>query len=115
MNKVIDLVVRFSGLGKLLEKVNGGKAYLGGAGLIISGAATALSGLAGIIGALVPLANASDYLSFAKGLPQNSSAGLLVAGLGMISKGLADIGNRHAVAKLEAKIDAPAAPAAPAQ
>lgn len=107
MNAIINLAAKLLGLNSFLAKINGSKAYIGAAGTMITGAITALTGLAGIVADLIPLETAAQYFAFAKGLGHNANAGLIAAGGGLLSKGWTDIGQRHAVAKLEAKIAVP--------
>lgn len=108
MNTIVNFVLRLTGLGKAVDALNGktSKTYLGGAVLILTGAATLLGGAAGVIGEVLAASTGPEYLAIAKGLAHNASAGLIVAGAGTIGKGIAVIGQRHATAKattLEAK------------
>lgn len=101
MNQIVNLVLRLTGLGKAVDALNGetSKTYLGGAVLILTGAATLLGGVAGIVGQVAAASTGAEYLSLAKGLTENASAGLILAGAGAIGKGISAIGQRHALAK----------------
>lgn len=101
MNKIVNFVLRLSGLGKAVDALNGetSKTYLGGAVMILTGAATLLGGLAGIAGQVVAAASGADYLALVQGIGHNASAGLVMAGAATIGKGVAVIGQRHAIAK----------------
>lgn len=102
MNSVINLLMRMLGLGKAVDALDGetSKAYIGGLGMILTGAGTLLAGAGNIASEVLPLHGAAAYLSFAQGLSHDPNTALLMAGAAAISKGLADIGNRHAIAKL---------------
>lgn len=116
MNAIVNLVLRLTGLGKAVDALNGetSKTYQGGALLILTGAATLLGGVAGILSQVLASSTGADYLALAQGLPHNASAGLIVAGAGTIGKGIAVIGQRHATAKAAVVPVAPAvAPAKP--
>lgn len=109
MNTLVNLVLRISGLGKAVDALNGetSKTYQGGAILILTGAATLLGGLAGVLGQVVAAASGADYLALAQGLGHNASAGLVMAGAATIGKGIAVIGQRHALAKAAAEAPKP--------
>ncbi len=104
MNSIVNFVIRVVGLGKAVDALNGesSKTYLGAAVMILTGAATLLGGVAGIAGQVAAAATGADYLALAQGLAHNSSAGLVLAGAGTIGKGIAVIGQRHALAKAAA-------------
>jgi hypothetical protein len=101
MDKIVNFVIRAVGLGKAVDALNGetSKTYQGAAILILTGAATLLGGIAGVVGQIAAAATGADYLALAQGLAHNSSAGLIMAGAGTIGKGIAIIGQRHALAK----------------
>lgn len=116
---MVNIIMRLMGFGAAVDALDGetSKAYIGGVGEILSGAATLLGGLANIVAQIVPLHGASAYFDFARNISHDPSAALVVAGLALIHKGIADIGNRHATAKLanavEAQAQSQASPAAP--
>lgn len=116
MNKVLGLVMRMMGLGKAVDALDGqaSKAYIGGVGQILTGVATLLGGAANVLGAVVKLQGMDQYIAYAQSLSHDPNAALVVAGMALISKGLADIGNRHALAKAAATDPAAAVPGAPA-
>ena len=104
MKNIINIVIRVSGLGWIVNKVNGYKAFLGGTIQILGGLATLLSGLANILGELAPLTSAGEYYAYFQSLSHNPSAAIVAAGVLAIGKGLADIGNRHALDKQTVQI-----------
>lgn len=116
MNTVVNFVLRMLGFGKAVDALDGetSKAYIGGLGQILTGVATLAGGAAGIASQLLSAHGGGDYLAIAQGLTHNANAGLVLAGAGLISKGVADIGNRHAIAKASASAEAAAPAAAPA-
>lgn len=109
MNTIVNAVMRFVGLGKAVDALDGesSKAYLGGVGLIATGLATALGGIAGVVGEIAVSHGGAAYLALLQGLPHNASAGLVLAGLTSIKAGIAAIGLRHAMAKAQAAAEAP--------
>jgi hypothetical protein len=93
MKFLINLVAKIGGISKLWGFLDGYKTK-------VSGVASLLSGLAGILGQLVPLIEAKDAAAawaFASGLPANPAWLLLVGGLGLLGVG-------H---KLEKAVEAP--------
>lgn len=83
MGTLINLFVRFSGLGKLWGWTDGKKTY-------ISAAIAILSGLAGLLGNLLPLVaahNAAGILAFVKTLPSDQAWLMLVGGLASLGIG----------------------------
>lgn len=104
---MLNIVMRLMGLGKAVDALDGetSKAYLGGVGEILSGAASLLTGSAHIVVALAAAHGVDAYLDIGKSLFHgNADTALVLAGAALVSKGLADIGNRHATAKLSAQI-----------
>lgn len=90
MNKIINLFVRFSGLGKLWSWTDGKKTYL-------SASIAILSGLAGVLGDLAPLIanhDAAAIIGLLKSLPSNQAWLMLVGGL-------ASLGIGHKIEKSE--------------
>lgn len=113
---MINLIMRLLGLGKAVDALDGetSKAYAGAVVVMFGGAATLLGGVANLIGEFVPLHGGAAYLSFAQGLTHDPNLALVLAGAAAIGKGLTDIGQRHAVAKLaNATLNQPPAPTAP--
>lgn len=111
MKFLLPFAMRALGLGKALDAVNGqtSKAYIGGVGQILSGIAAIVGGSANLVMSLLPLHGAAEYLAFAKGLSQDTNAAVILGGVALLSKGIADIGQRHALAKA---VNADAAPSA---
>ncbi len=101
--KVLGFIMNMLGVGKLLAAVDGKKGYIGGAGQILTGASLTLGAAAKLLLAIIPLKGTAEYLAFAQGLANNSDVLVLASGVALVSKGLADIGQRHAIAKAEAK------------
>lgn len=94
---------------KALDAVNGetSKAYLGGLGLILTGGSAVLAGSAQVLTALVHATSGADYVSIAKGIVNgNAETAMILGGAAMISKGISDIGNRHATAELHNAVEA---------
>jgi hypothetical protein len=114
MGTIANLIMRLVGLGKAVDALDGetSKAYIGGVGMMLSGAATLVGGLANLAGEIVPLHGGAAYFDFARNLSHDPNAALVLAGAGLISKGVAEIGQRHATAKLAAQMPQPAAPPA---
>lgn len=80
---IINLAVKFSGLGWLWDVLDGYKTYLA-AGISI------LTGLAGVLSELQPFLashNASALLDFLKHLPQDNAWIMFVSGLGVLGIG----------------------------
>jgi len=105
MGFLVNTAAKVFGLDSWVVKMAGSKAYLGAASLILTGIGTSCTGLVGLIGEVMPCNDFACYVNFARGLGSDANAGLLLAGWAMVSKGLADIGNRHATEKLEARIN----------
>lgn len=101
---IVNLIARLFGLDKGVETVEMGKAYLGGIGGILTGAAAVLGGAAGLIKEIMPLHDVAGYLAFAQGFMQDANVGIITGGALAISAGYAVIGQRHATAKLEANM-----------
>lgn len=102
MNVIANFLLRALGFGKAVDALDGetSKAYLGGLGLILSGAASTLAGAANLVLEVVPLKGAGAYIAFAQSLSHDPNTALVLAGAAMVSKGIAEIGQRHATAKL---------------
>lgn len=115
MNTIINGALRLFGFGKAVDALDGetSKAYIGGLGMILTGAATLLGGLAGIAAQVVAAHGGGDYIALVRDLPHNPSAGLVLAGAAAIGKGISAIGQRHAVAKLSNQLIAPIGPQTP--
>jgi hypothetical protein len=85
---ILNFVLKTAGAGKLLNALDGKKAYVGGAGLMLGGAAMILVDLAPVLAQK----NAAALLAFATSLPAHP-------GFQRLMEGLAVTGLRHAVAK----------------
>lgn len=101
-----NLIMRLLGLGKAIDALDGekSKAYQGGVGMILAGAASVLGGLAGVVGNVIAAKGGPAYLALIQGIPHDSSVGLILAGYAGIKAGWAVIGQRHAVAKAAAPV-----------
>jgi hypothetical protein len=114
MNTIINAAMRVLGLGKAVDAIGGetSKAYLGGLGQILTGGASVLLAVANIVLQLQGAHGAGDLVSVGQALLHGDPRVLAIgAGIGLISKGLADIGNRHATAEVANAIAAqPIAP-----
>ncbi len=101
MGRIANLILRVLGLGSAVDALNGqtSKAYLGGLGLMLSGGATLLGGLANLALEAQKITDLGGWIAFAKHMTNDPNAALVLAGAALISKGLADIGQRHALAK----------------
>lgn len=93
MKWLINLFGKLAGAGKLLDKLNGVKSYIGGGALMLSGAAQVLEGLAKVN-------DLATLLGWIKHLPADQ-------GVMAFAAGLAAVGLRHSVAKAA---DQPAQP-----
>ncbi len=112
MNFIQNFVLRALGLGKAVDALDGetSKAYLGGVGLILTGLASLAGGVAHVATAIVAAHGGPEYLAIGRALyAGNADTALLLAGLGMVSKGWAEIGQRHALAKSDAAAAVPPA------
>jgi len=88
----------------MIEKINGYKTYIAGIGLILSGAATTLTGVVTMINQLIPLTTLSDYYEFFKNIGGDPAAGVLVTGFTTLCAGLAAVGLKHSHEKLEVSV-----------
>lgn len=102
MGNIANIIMRLMGLGKAVDALDGAtsKAYIGGVGLILSGAATTLGGAANLVLEIVPLHGGAAYFKFVQNASHDPNVGLVLAGAAVIAKGLAEIGQRHAIAKM---------------
>lgn len=98
-NKLIELVLKFSGLGKVLEKVNGYKTYLGGLVSMLSGAGMVLTNAACIVNKALETQGLGDLLDLAKSIPDDPCGKAVLVGCGLVGIGLGQIGQRHATEK----------------
>ena len=76
-NKIVALILRLSGAGKLWDFLDGKKSN-------IAGFSALLSGLAGVVAQIVPVLAKKDFvalLTFAQGLPADPAFQMLLGGL----------------------------------
>ena len=113
---MVNLIMRMLGLGSAVDALDGAtsKAYIGGVGMILTGAASVLGGAANIVSEVLPLHGAAAYFDFARGISHDPSLAVIAAGVALISKGVAEIGQRHATAKLSNAVAAQAQTPVPA-
>lgn len=90
-NFIVNIFARLSGASKLLE---GKKAYLGGAGLILTGAANVLLAVAAIL-AQAQGADAAGLVDLFQNITANPQVANLLLGASTFSAGLAAVGLRH--------------------
>lgn len=116
MNTIVNLAMKAMGLGGALDALDGetSKAYQGAVVTILTGAATFIGGLANLAAEIFPLHGGAAYVDFARSLSHDPNLALVLAGLAAIGKGWADIGNRHATAKLANAVAAQAQAPTPA-
>lgn len=82
-NFVINLAAKMGGISKLWGFLDGKKTA-------VAGVASILTGLAGIVGQLIPLIEGKDaaaWIAFAKGLPADQSWAMVVGGLAVLGVG----------------------------
>lgn len=99
MNKILNLVLKFSGMGKVWALLDGKKTY-GSAAIGI------LTALLGIATSLAPILAAHDTMglwAFIQGLPSNPSWLLLIASVGGLGLG-------HKISKASSEVVAVEAP-----
>lgn len=116
MDTLINFGVKWSGLGWALQKMDGYKVYIGGAMQMLTGLGAAAGGLLNLLGEIMPLHTAAEYWHFVKELSHDSNMAIIAGGLGLMGKGLADIGHRHALDKQTGELlgtTPPAPPVAP--
>jgi hypothetical protein len=89
-NKLITMILQFAG-----KKMDGKKTYAGAAGKILSGIASIIGGMIGILGIAFP----------DQGLPEFSfevASGMVAAGFYAVSSGLQGVGIGHKIEKANA-------------
>lgn len=85
VNRLLALAAKLSGMGVVMEKVNGGKAYIGGAIAI-------LQGVLNLLNEAMVISTMTELIAFARQLPTDPD----VTTIGL---GLAAIGIRHGIQK----------------
>lgn len=97
-NKIIALLLKFSGAGKIWEFLEGKKTN-------IAGFSALLTGLAGVVAQLVPVLAAKDFaalLTFGQGLPSDPAFQMMLTGLATLG-----IGGKITKAAVSAQPDKP--------
>lgn len=101
MGHIANMVLRMLHMGAAVDALDGktSKAYMGGVGKMLAGASSMFLALAHIFVALVQARGGASYFDIIRGIYSgNVDTALLLSGVALIHDGLADIGNRHAVA-----------------
>lgn len=98
-----NLLAKLIGLQKLIDAIDGKKAYLGGACEMLGGAATIFAAVSKLGLEVIACKSAADYAAFAHGLKSDPWVLALPMGWTAISHGLGVIGLRHAQAKAAAQ------------
>lgn len=99
MNALGSLLLKLSGMGWIWGKVNGAKAYIGGAVTILGGLSSACLGLVGILKEVIACPDLGCLVGIVRTLGEDQNALLLTGGLTAIGVGINGIGNRHALQK----------------
>ena len=107
MNKLIALALRLSGAGFAWEKLNGYKTKIAGIGLMCSGGAMMLSGLAVLAHGVSACPGLDCVVGIVRGLGASPDAKVIGEGFLIFQGGLAAIGVGH---KLDKAASAPVPP-----
>jgi hypothetical protein len=96
---LVNLAVRFSGLGKIWNALDGYKTYAGGAGQMLAGGAAILMGASQWLDKVAAAESLGAIVDMAKNAQGDPATLVLLGGLATFSSGLAKIGQRHATEK----------------
>lgn len=99
---MIDLAIKWSGLGWIIEAIDGYKTYIGAVSQILTGVAGSCVAIVNLLGEFQATHGASSMMDFAKTLSHDPNAAALAIAWATISHGFTAIGQRHAQEKLEA-------------
>lgn len=99
MNAIIELIVKFSGLGALWDKVDGYKTNIGAAGLMVGGIGMMCAGAAAIIAAFVGCIDHACQIELVRGLSHNDNVALALKGFLAFKGGLMGLGIGHKLEK----------------
>lgn len=110
MDTIINLAMKWSGVAKVLEKINGCKTYIGAAAQILTGSATILAAVANLLSETAPLHSAADYYHWAQTLSHDPNMALIAGGAAVVGHGLTAAGLRHAQEKAVAEVTKTEAP-----
>lgn len=114
MELLLKLFGGLFGLKALWTKIDGYKTYIAGASLMLGGAASILTGLAGLLAEFLPLQGIPQVYTWLKGMGHDVNAGIVTAGWIAFHQGLAAVGQRCALDKVDAATAATVALAVPA-
>ena len=106
-DKLIALILRFSGANALWDKVDGYKSKIGAGGLMLAGAGLMLAGAAQVLAAYVGCIDHACQISLFQSLMSSESMKLMLEGLVVFKGGLLGLGLAHKAEKA-----APSEPAA---
>lgn len=99
MNTIINLVVRFSGLGLAWDKIDGHKSQIGGAGLMLAGGGMMLTAAAQVLSAYVACLDHSCQVALLQHMAGSDSAKLALEGFVTFKAGLLGLGIAHKIEK----------------
>lgn len=111
MNWIISLIVKFSGLGKLWDMVDGYKTKIGTGGLMLAGVGMMFAGAAQVVAEYAACGDHACQVALFKGIAHSDGAKLLLQGFLAFKGGLSMLGVGHKLDKATAAPDA--APAQP--
>lgn len=123
MNAMINFAMRMLGLGKVVDALDGetSKTCIAAVGKILAGGISVMTGSAHVTALILAAHGGAEYFQIGKQLYHgDADTAMIAGGILAIMGGYADIGNRHATAKLANALDAQASgpstapPAAPA-
>lgn len=104
MGSLANVLMRIMGMGKAVDALDGAtsKAYIGGVGLILTGLVSLLTGSAHVLSQVFAAHGGAAYFDILKSLyAGDADTALFIAGAAAVSKGIAEIGARHALAKAQ--------------
>jgi len=107
---LLSLAAKLLGINKILAAINGKKAAIGGIAQILAGGSAVLAGASCLLRELAAVDSAVALLDLAKGVAHDQCALTLIGGVALIGSGIGDIGNRHAIKKMEDKVVGQAVP-----
>lgn len=109
MNTILNLAIKFSGLGLAWDKIDGYKSKIGAGGLMLAGGGMMLAAAAQVISSYVACVDHACQLALIRGLAVSDPGKLALEGFVTFKGGLLGLGIAH---KMEKAADA-AAPTDP--
>lgn len=106
MNVLINLALKFSGLGLVWNKIDGYKSKIGGGGLMLAGTGMMLGAAAQVVAAYVGCADHACQIALFQGISTSDSAKLLFEGYLVFKAGLLGLGLAHKLEKAQAAAEA---------